>query len=193
MERNFYWVNIAGVPQWYLTTPVPAAGGSFAEPWMFGEGLRLPDPGAIKVRVRNPGRKRTFVFAGVERTPVVSEEVANVFSAHAPDDVQLFPVMVEGDSERFFIINATKRSDCIDESATRELRCYAEDESFPENAGQFRWINGLRIDPSKTEGARVFRLEKFKTALIVSEDTKTALEQVGNLGVSFELVTAPAD
>ncbi|MCP3061199.1 hypothetical protein LXT21_20675 [Myxococcus sp. K38C18041901] len=191
MDRNFYWVNIAGVPQWYLTTPVPASGGAFAEPWMFGEGLRLPDPGAIKVRVRNPGRKRTFVFAGVERTPVVSEAVANAFRAHAPDDVQLFPATVEGDSERFYIVNATRLSDCIDEVGSRELQRYAEDESFPENAGQFRWINGLLIDPVKTEGARVFRLKKFKTALIVSEGTKTALEQVGDLGVSFEQVTAP--
>jgi hypothetical protein len=47
--------------------------------------------------------------------------------------------------------------------------------------------------PLKTEGALVFRPLKFKTAFIVSEEVKAALERVGNLGVSFERVTGPHD
>ncbi|QSQ12155.1 imm11 family protein [Myxococcus landrumensis] len=193
MERNFYWVNIGDVPQWYLSTPVPASGGAFEEPWMFGEGQSLPVPGATKVRVRSPGPKRAFVFAGVERTPIVSEAVANVFMSRAPDDVQLFPLSVEAESELYFIVNAVKAPDCIDEARCREIQRYAEDDPFPEYAGQFRWIQGLRIDPEKTEGANVLRPLKFKTAFIVSEVVKTALEAVGNLGVSFERVTEPPE
>ncbi|WP_338872966.1 imm11 family protein [Myxococcus stipitatus] len=191
MERNFYWVNIADVPQWYLSTPVPASGGTFEEPWMFGEGTSLPDPGPTKVRVRGPGQKRSFVFAGVERTPIVNEAVANVFRALAPDDVQLFPVSVESASEPYFIVNARKLIDCIDEARCREIQHYADADPFPEYAGQFRWIQGLRIDPAKTEGAHVLRPMKFKTAFIVSEAVKIALEGAGNLGVSFERVTEP--
>lgn len=191
MERNFYWVNIADVPQWYITTPRPASGGTFEEPWMFGEGRPLPAPEAIKARVRSPGPKRTFVFAGIERTPIVSEAVANVFRTLAPDDVQLFPVTVEGESERYFIVNATKTVDCIDEAKCREVQHYTEADPFPEYAGQYRWIKGLRIDPAKTGGAHVLRPKKFKTALIVSGEIETALEGVGSLGVSFERVTGP--
>ncbi|WP_225887781.1 imm11 family protein [Myxococcus xanthus] len=186
-------MNIADVPQWYITTPVPASGGTFDEPWMFGEGQSLPDPGPSKARVRSPGQKRTMVFAGVERTPIVSEALANVLKTLAPDDVQLFPVEVEGERDLYFIVNVIKALDCIDEAKCREIQHYAEDEPFPEYAGQFRWINGLRIDPSKTEGAHVFRLKKFKIAFIVSEDIKNALERVGNLGVSFERVTEAPD
>ncbi len=160
---------------------------------MFGEGHPLPDPGPIKARVRRQGQKRAFVFAGVERTPIVTEAVANVFRAHAPDDVQLFPVTVDGEAESFFIVNAARVLDCIDETNCREIQCYAEDDPFPEYAGQFRWINGLRIDSAKTEGAHIFRLKKFKIAFIVSEDIKNALEGVGNLGVSFERVTEAPD
>ncbi|WP_205522563.1 imm11 family protein [Myxococcus eversor] len=191
MERHYYWVSIADVPQWYITTPVPASGGKFEEPWMFGEGHSLSDPGPIKARVRNPGQKRAFVFAGIERTPIVSEAVANVFKTLAPDDIQAFPVTVEGESERYFIINAAKTIDCLDEAKCREVQHYAEDDPFPESAGQYRWINGLRIDPAKTEGVSVLRPRKFKTAFIVSEEIKDALEQVGNPGVSFEPVTGP--
>ncbi|WP_404365734.1 imm11 family protein [Corallococcus coralloides] len=191
MERNFYWVNIADVPQWYITTPVPASGGAFAEPWMFGEGHPLPDPGPSKARIRNPGQKRALVFAGVERTPIGSGAVANVFRTQAPNDVQLFPITIEGEPEQYFIINATKTVDCIDEAKCRQVQHYAEDDPFPEYAGEYRWIHGLRIDPSKTGDAHVLRPRKFKTALIVSEEVKAALEQVGNLGVHFERVTGP--
>lgn len=103
--------------------------------------------------------------------------------------MQLFPVTVEGEPERYFVVNAIKAVDCIDEARCREVHHYDEDDPAPGYEGEYNWIYGLRIDPTKTEGAQVFRLKKFKTAFIVSEDIKNALEAVGNLGVSFERVT----
>lgn len=133
------------------------------------------------------------MFAGVERVPIVSEPVANVFSALASGDVQMFPVAVEGASELYFIVNAIKIADCIDEASCREVHIYTQEDPFPERVGAYRWIYGLRIDPAMTDGARVFRPKRFKTAFIVSEEVKNALERVGNLGVSFERVTGPRD
>nr|WP_254614530.1 MULTISPECIES: DUF1629 domain-containing protein [unclassified Myxococcus] len=155
---------------------------------MFADGRVLPHPGPIKAQVSHPGTKRTFVFAGVEGTPIVSEALANVFRTLAPDDVQLFPVTVDGAPELYFVVNATKVLDAIDEARCREVHHYDKDDSVPEYEGEYNWIYGLRIDPSKTEGAHVFRLKKFKIAFVVSEDIKNALEGVGNLGVSFERV-----
>jgi hypothetical protein len=180
---------MADVPQWLVTTPVSVSGGEFDEPWMFGEGRLLPDPGPIKAQVAHPGEKRAFVFSVIEKVPIVSEAVANVFRTLAPEDIQLLPVTVEGVPERYFIVNATKVVDCIDEANCREVHYYTEEDPFPEYAGEYRWIYGMRIDPSKTEGARVFRPKRFKTAFIVSEEIKDALERVGSLGVSFEGVT----
>lgn len=191
MERHFYWVDIANVPQWYITTPVPASGGRFDEPWMFTAGRVLPDPGPIKAPVRNQGVKRTFMFAGVERVPIVSEAIGNIFRRLAPDDIQLFPVTVEGEPDGYFIVNVVRFIDCIDETRCGELQPYDQDDPHPERRGAYRWISGLRIDPARTEGAQVLRPKKFKTAFIVSEEVKNALEQVGDLGVSFERVTAP--
>ncbi|NNC15702.1 hypothetical protein HJC22_08175 [Corallococcus exiguus] len=125
----------------------------------------------------------------MEETPTVSEAVASVFKTLAPGDVQLFPVSIEGDADPFFVVNATKVIDCIDEARCREVHHYDKDDPSPTYPGEYNWIYGLRIDPSKTEGAQVFRLKKFKVAFIVSEDVKNALEAVGNLGVSFERVT----
>ncbi|WP_375759621.1 imm11 family protein [Corallococcus exercitus] len=188
MERHFYWVMLAGVPQWLLESPTRDSGESFDEPWMFTVGRVLPDPGPIDSQISYPGERRSFVLAGVEETPIGSEAVANVFREFALGDVQLFPVSIAGESERYFVVNAIKLMDCIDEERCLEVQHYPPG-SFPEFAGEYRWIYGLRIDPSKTEGAQVFRLKKFKTAFIVSEDIKNALERVGNLGLSFDRVT----
>ena len=189
MERHFFWVGLADVPRWLIETPTRDSGEAFDEPWMFADGRVLPDPGPLKARIAHPGEKRTFIFSAIEKAPVVSEAVANVFRTLAPDDVQLFPVTVDGAPERYFIVNVTKVVDCIDEARSREVHRYTEEDPFPESVGEYRWIYGLKIDPSKTECAQIFRLTKFKTAFIVSEDIKNALDRVGNLGVSFERVT----
>ncbi|WP_169825480.1 imm11 family protein [Corallococcus exiguus] len=189
MGRHFYWVGIADVPQWVIRTPGPAVGGTFDEPWMFGDGRILPNPGPIKADVAHQGKSRAFVLSGIEQAPIASELVANVFRTLAPGDVQLLPVSIEGEADPFFVVNATKTVDCIDEARCREVQHYDEDAPSPDYPGEYRWIYGLRIDPAKTEGAHVFRLKKFKVAFIVSEDVKNALESVGNLGVSFERVT----
>ncbi|WP_375744542.1 hypothetical protein NR800_06980 [Corallococcus interemptor] len=190
MERQFYWVEMGAVPQWLIDTPTRGSGEAFDEPWMFAEGRVLTDPGPLKTQISHPGVKRVFVFSVIEKAPIVSEAIANVFRTLAPDDVQLFPVTLEGEPERYFVVNATKVVDAMDEAQCEEVQHYREG-TFPEFAGQYRWIYGLRIDPAKTEGAHVFRLKKFKTAFIVSEKVKNALEAVGNLGVSFERVTGP--
>ncbi|WP_208752639.1 imm11 family protein [Corallococcus carmarthensis] len=189
MERYFYWVRLGDVPQWLIETPTRCSGEVFDEPWMFADGRVLEGPGCMKALIATPGKRRAFVFSVIERAPIVSHAIASVFRALAPDDVQLFPVMVEGEADPFFVVNATKVVDCIDEARCREVHHDDEDAPSPEDEGEYRWIYGLRIDPSKTEGAHVFRLKKFKTAFIVSEDIKNALEGVGNLGVSFERVT----
>nr|WP_244982165.1 DUF1629 domain-containing protein [Corallococcus exercitus] len=146
----------------------------------------------MRTQISHPGAKRAFVFSVIEQAPIVSEAVANVFRAIAPGDVQLFPVSIEGEAEPYFVVNATRMIDCIDEARCREVHHRPQD-SFPEYEGEYRWIYGLRIDPSKVGGAHVLRPRKFKTAFIVSEEIKSALEEVGNLGVSFERVTGPRD
>ncbi|WP_228560310.1 MULTISPECIES: DUF1629 domain-containing protein [unclassified Myxococcus] len=180
-------MELGDVPRWLIETPTRDSGEAFDEPWMFADGRILPDLGPLAARIAHPGTKRAFDFSVIEAAPIVSEAIANVFRTLAPDDVQLFPVSIERESERYFVVNVIKVVDAIDEARCQEVHHY--DEPSPDYPGEYNWIYGLRIDPSKTEGAHVFRLKKFKTAFIVSEDIKNELERVGNLGVSFERVT----
>ncbi|WP_236068683.1 imm11 family protein [Citreicoccus inhibens] len=158
---------------------------------MFADGRMLPALGPMQAEVAHRGTRRSFVLSGIEQAPIVSEAVAHVFRTLASDDVQLLPMTIAGESEPYFVVNATKVIDAIDEARCSEVHHYDKDSHPPEFAGEYNWIYGLRIDPAKTEGAQVFRLKKFKVAFIVSEDIKDALERVGNLGVSFDPVTQP--
>jgi hypothetical protein len=151
MERDFYAVEIGDIPQWCLDTPVPIAGGLLEDPWMFVEGKPVADPGPLKTRPFSRGEERTFTVANADRTPIANEQVANVFRALALDDVQLFQVAVEGASERYYIVNATKSFKCVDEKNSREVQVYPQDGAVPERAGEYRSISGLRIDTSKIE------------------------------------------
>ncbi|NOK17302.1 imm11 family protein [Corallococcus carmarthensis] len=190
-DDHFYDIGIADVHQWVLELPAPASGGELDDPWMFGDGRRLPDPGPLTSRPFREGPQRSFSVANSGRTPVADEQVANVFRTLAPDDVQTFPIEIEGTGKNLYIINATRCFKCVDEENSKEVQIYPPDGVAPERAGTYRAIHGLRIDPAKTEGARVFRIQGYSSALIVSEEIKRALEEVGNLGVRFERVTGP--
>ena len=80
MERQFYWVEMADVPQWLIAD----AGTGI-------RGKRLTSLGCSQMvaffqtldpsrpEISHPGEKRTFVFSVIEKAPIVSEAVANVF------------------------------------------------------------------------------------------------------------------
>ncbi|MBN9686035.1 hypothetical protein JYJ93_26660 [Corallococcus sp. NCSPR001] len=51
--------------------------------------------------------------------------------------------------------------------------------------------SGMRIDPAKVGGAKVFRTWGWPVALIVSEEIKETLERAGITGAKFTDVTAP--
>ncbi|WP_238539770.1 imm11 family protein [Corallococcus macrosporus] len=186
-------MELGDVPRWLIETPTRDSGEAFDEPWMFADGRVLPDLGPLAARIAHPGTRRSFDLSVIEAAPIVNEAIADVFRTLASGDVQLFPVTVEGAPERYFVVNVTKVVDAIDEARCQEVHHYDEDDPSPDYPGEYNWIYGLRIDPLRTDGAQVFRLKKFKTAFIVSEDVKNALEAVGNLGVSFERVTEAPD
>ncbi|RKG63795.1 hypothetical protein D7V80_29360 [Corallococcus sp. CA054B] len=191
MAREFYAVEIGNVAQWGLDTPVPVGGGALDDPWMFVEGRPVMDPGPLKTVPFHVDVKRTFSVANADRTPIANEQVANVFRELAPDDVQLFPIEIEGTPERYYVVNATRHFKCIDEANCREVQIYPPDGAVPERLGEYRSISGLRIDTSKIEDARVFRPMGWELALIVSEEIKEGIESVGNTGVFFNRVTGP--
>jgi hypothetical protein len=62
-----------------------------------------------------------------------------------------------------------------------------EDEE-PDRVGQYRDVRDMRIDRAMVGNAKVFRPEGWEVALVVSEEIKNALENMGATGTRFEEV-----
>ena len=173
--------------RWLLGTPTDAEGRALSEPWVFTDGIPIGAPGRIKLPMYLPGAALDFSLAA-RSTPVVHAKVASVFADLAPDDVQLFPVEVAGQTEQFCILVATKLIRCIDDKATEEILMWTPEDGRPEKVGEYRDVWGMRIDASQVGDAKVFRTWGWPIALIVREEIRDALERMGATGTKFEEV-----
>jgi hypothetical protein len=147
--------------------------------------------GRVKAPVESTGEPLDFSHAAMG-IPVVHVRVASVFKELAAEDVQFFPVDIEGHPEQYLILNVTRVVKCIDDQASEEVRYWRPEDGRPEKTGQYRAVSGMRIDPTKVGAAKVFRPWGWTIALIISEDVKEALERSGITGLSFKEVTGPS-
>ncbi len=173
--------------RWLLGTPTDAHGQKVDDPWMFYRGQQLPDMGRLRLPINVPGTALDFSRAAFA-APVVHPRVAAVFSGLAPEEVQTLPVEIEGQSEPFSILVATKLIRCIDDKASRHVEFWQPEDGRPEKVGKYRNVRGMRIDPSRVSDAKVFRPWGWSIALLVREDIKEALERMGATGPEFEEV-----
>ncbi|RKI42011.1 hypothetical protein D7Y27_17510 [Corallococcus sp. AB004] len=187
MERRFFdlCIDVYVPGRWYFKTPIHLDGQPLDNPWVFTRGTPVPDPGPLRIPLSRPGNPLDFTSTGVGVTPVLSTRAAEVFRALAPNDVQLFPVQVEGQNEPYFLLVAARTVRCIDEVATEEVQFWRPEDGQPEKVGEYRDIGGLRIDKGKVVDERVFRPWGWRPALIVDGELKAALEQTGIVGGKF--------
>jgi hypothetical protein len=117
--------------------------------------------------------------------PVVSSRFVDVFERLGLQEVQFLPVQVENHAGPWFILNTLRTFRCIDDARCEEVRYWKPEHGEPEKVGEYRSVAGLRIDPTKVGGARVFRPWGWTLTLLVSEDVKEALEREGVTGTRF--------
>jgi hypothetical protein len=178
-------VHIAG--RWYLGTPLDAAGQAQGS-WLFTRGEPTQVEAPLRVPLYRPGKPLDFSLADAGAIPIVHAKVASLLREFAPTDVQLFPVVPEGESDDFFLVNVTRVVKCIDDRASEEVEYWMPEDGRPEKTSKYRAVAGMRIDPSKVGEAKVFRTWGWTIALIVSEEIKEALERIGATGVRFKQV-----
>ncbi|WP_342378812.1 hypothetical protein NVS55_05365 [Myxococcus stipitatus] len=189
--RFFKLTDDAYLPgRWDLGHPLDEQGRKLDDPWQFRIGQRAHSPGRIKVPIKTTGKPLDYSHAAFS-VPVVHTRAASLFTELAPDDVQLIPVELDTQPEQHFILNATRLVRCIDDDASEEVRYWTPEDGMPEKVGTYSSVAGMRIDPTKTEGFKVFRPWGWTVALLVSEDLKKALEHADITGVKFTEVTGP--
>ncbi|HLL03488.1 MAG TPA: DUF1629 domain-containing protein [Myxococcaceae bacterium] len=190
-QRYFDLSDDVYIPgRWHLLSPVGETGQE-VDPWQFTEGQCVEISERLRITLQVEGMPLDFTLAGLG-IPVVRVKVASIFEELAPDDVQLVPVEVDGQSEQYRILVATRTVRCIDDQACAEVRYWKPEDGRPDKVGQYRAVYDMRIDPAKVGEAKVFRLWGWTVALIVSEDIKEALERAGVTGLRFKEVTGPS-
>ncbi|WP_336242281.1 imm11 family protein [Corallococcus exercitus] len=142
----------------------------------------------MRIPIDIPGSALDYSHAAFS-TPVVTSRVASIFERLAPNDVQLFPVDIEGQSDDFFILNAIRRVNCIDEEASEEVQYWTPKNGLAEKVGTYLSVWGMHIDATRLGSARVFRPLHWEVVLVIPEDIKLALEAIGATGVWFQDVS----
>ncbi|XHF10467.1 hypothetical protein NR798_47730 [Archangium gephyra] len=168
--------------RWHLRSPVDEHGQKL-NPWQFTESRRLEPQGHIRFPVRPDGVTLDFTQDAFAN-PVLHARVVQLFEHMGIQEVQFLPVQVDGHPGPYFILNALRILRCIDEARCAEVQYFTPEDGQPEKVGEYKYVRGMRIDPAKAEGARVFRAWGWD-ALIVSEDLKQALEHEGLTGPVF--------
>jgi len=178
--------------RWLLGDPTDSRGQEVDDPWQFKAGCPVQVEARLKSPIYHSGSPLDFTLTDVGGAPIVHKRVASIFAELAPDDVQLLAVDVDGQSEPYCILVATRLIRCIDDTASEEVGYWTPEDGRPEKVGKYRGVSGMRIDPTKVGGAKVFRTWGWTIALVVSEDLKEALERAGVTGAKFEEVTGPS-
>jgi hypothetical protein len=169
--------------RWHLGAPVDEQGQEI-EPWQFDEGRRLELGCLPRFPLEIPGRPLDFSWAAFSIL-VVNERFVQIFEHLGIQEAQFIPAQVEAHPGPWFILNPLRIIPCIDDARCEEVQYFKPEDGQPEKVGQYRVVAGMRIDPTKVEGARIFRPWGWTVALVVSEDLKEALEREGLTGTRF--------
>lgn len=169
--------------QWFLDAPHDPDGNEI-DPRTFTQGKRVVVSEGLVVPIGEPGAPLEFSFGAFDM-PVVSARVGEVLEQLAPDDVQRIPVRIEGADGPYEILNVVTAIDCIDRDRTVGT-VWTEADHRSDLAGEYRMIIELHLDSSRITSSRIFRVEGWEIALIVTEDVKAALEEIAPTGLQFQ-------
>ncbi|WXH26976.1 hypothetical protein WA016_00887 [Myxococcus stipitatus] len=174
--------------KWSLDEPLNSQGHEMEDWREFTSGRPARVSGRLSIPIDEPGSRLDYSTAGASMTPIVHVKVATLFTELAPNDVQLIPVDIKGCPDQYLILVATKLVRCIDDEASEEVLYWKPEDERPDKLGKYRSVYGMRIDPTKVGGVKVFRTWGWTGVLIVSEDIKDALERAHVTGAEFEEV-----
>ncbi|WNG54081.1 hypothetical protein F0U59_04200 [Archangium gephyra] len=169
--------------RWHLRSPWDEQGQRI-NPWQFFKGRWLKLEETVRFPVKPDGVELDFCWAAFS-IPVVHDRVVQLFARLGTQEVQFIPVQVEGHTGPFFILNTLRTLRCIDDARCEEVQYWKPEDEQPEKVGEYKYIAGLRIDPTKVGDARIFRTWGWSQGLIVSEDLKQALEAERITGTRF--------
>lgn len=164
--------------------------------WLFIDPpVNLMEPGNYTLSVKRCGKEVDYSLAGYASVPVVSAKFRDALlglpEVNQPYMNVVFErvVIEEQDTAlEYFVMIVETKKDCVDEVLSDCVLFEKDDLVRPDLAGQYRAFIKLILDREKVDSSHIFRLEKFLSALIVSEEVKRRLDSVGIVGAVYDPV-----
>ncbi len=149
----------------------------------------------LDVELYQDGDEMDFTLSEVYGIPIVSEKVKQALEFLS--EIRFIPLTVtrrrDSCNSQYFAMVILLDVDCVDEGMSEFQKFEINDPVRPDKAREYRSFTTLRLNPENILGIDIFRLKKFETAIIVSEQVKTILEAIGATGLNFSSVTLDSD
>jgi hypothetical protein len=175
----------AATSRWYLKSPLDPAGDE-VDPRLFTQGTPVGSLPPLSLPLRRAGDELDFNFCDFDM--VVTPSAFNAeLETLVGSVIQRIPVIVDGRSDWFEILNICELVKCVDEARSVLTKWTAAD-GRPDKIGQYRMIVELKIDPAAAQDHQIFRIADWPIALIVSEKVKSLLEVRKVSGLRFQRV-----
>jgi hypothetical protein len=188
-SKGFYRLRFIaddGVTRWFLGSPYDSAGNE-VDPRVFADGVPVNVPLPLTVPVRQLGEKVDFNFCAFDM--VIAPREFNIeLEKLVGSAIQRIPVTIEGEDDRFEILNVCETVQCLDESRTEHVMKWTIDDGRPDKIGKYRMIIGLKINPDIARGHLIFRITDWPIALVISEEVKILLETWSMSGLEYRRV-----
>ena len=142
----------------------------------------------LGIEVFRIGAEMDFTLTETYGIPVVSSRIKEALGDL--EDVSFLELdVLEGNTQgSYFAMVTLKRIDCVDERRSEFQKFEENDPVRPDKAGHYRGFMKLRIIAKRAGSSDIFRLNRFETAIIVSEKVKDLLDNLDATGTAFELV-----
>lgn len=183
----FYRVKDDTRGRWWLEHPEASSGEEIWDIGRLGERIDLEASLSTTVDPEIEGDPVDFTFAALE-VPIVQERVGELVESLAPGEVQRVPIAIEGQSEKYEILNVLSCPGCLDMAKSRI--------SFRSESGRESEISLVQecvINDANAAGHHIFRLEEYGLYIYVSREMKIRLEDAGVTGVTYEEVAVSSD
>ena len=136
--------------------------------WLAGK--RMSDPGVLELKFSlESGKFRSAIIGGF--LPLFHVKFAEVLNSFPVDNIQYYPVKIldQNDGsveENYLLANIIGLIDCVDLEKSK-LKHWKSGMGFN--------FESMVIDESKTNGAKIFRIESDPTKIVITEDLKDFL------------------
>jgi len=188
MTEQFYSMadDVEYPGRWYLGAPLDALGNP-VDPEMFRVARTVTVAEPLRISIRRPGSPLDFTFASLDM-PVANARTTELLRELAPTQLQIFAAAVDGQEDKYFIINILPVRFCVDESKSEFMK-WTKDDHRADLASQYRMISRLRVDSNRAAETPIFRLGGYKIVVIVSDEIRDVFVAARISGVRFAAVS----